>query len=170
MGEAARKLEDRPQGSPLKLAKAHDSRNDDIHTPAGFLIRFVASLVDGILVTVINLALITGVVFIFGKLAGPAALKAHSDLLTSLSSIPVILFYVIIPLKKNGQTLGKKMLGLRVVHDKKDSPLSYWQVIFRETIGKILSSILFIGYLIVPFNRKKKGFHDYLGATRVVRE
>jgi uncharacterized RDD family membrane protein YckC len=40
---------------------------------------------------------------------------------------------------------------------------------FRETIGKVLSMMVFgLGLLAIPFNKEKRGWHDRMFGTWVV--
>lgn len=49
-----------------------------------------------------------------------------------------------------------------------DEKTSLLTIIYRETIGRYLSSLLFIGYLITFFTKYKQGLHDILSDTYVV--
>lgn len=66
-----------------------------------------------------------------------------------------------------GTTLGKKLFNLKVVSTD-GSELTFINVLYRETIGKYLSSIIFIGYLMISIDSEKRGLHDRLCDTRVV--
>lgn len=66
-----------------------------------------------------------------------------------------------------GSTLGKKVLHLQVVSKKSDS-LRFVDVLYRETVGRFLSGILFLGYLMVLADRQERAFHDWLCDTAVV--
>ncbi len=66
-----------------------------------------------------------------------------------------------------GATLGKKAMKLRVV-DAGGGKLTLWNTIYRETIGRYLSSILCIGYIMAAADPEKRALHDMLCNTRVV--
>ena len=67
-----------------------------------------------------------------------------------------------------GATLGKKALNLRVV-SADSKPLTFIDVLFRETIGRFLSSfVLGFGYLLAGITVEKKALHDMLCDTRVI--
>lgn len=68
----------------------------------------------------------------------------------------------------NGQTLGNKLLGIRVV--KTDgSPVNLVTALVRY-VGVILAAIpLLIGLIWVAFDREKQGWHDKIAGTYVVR-
>jgi len=69
-----------------------------------------------------------------------------------------------------GATLGKRLMNLKVVADKGE-PLTLFQVLFRETIGRFLSGvILSIGYIMIGIDKEKRGIHDIICDTRVIYE
>ena len=79
-----------------------------------------------------------------------------------------MLYYVLFTYAK-GQTPGKMLLGLHVVDENGHKP-NLKQVILREVIGKAISALaLLIGYLWIIWDPKKRGWHDYMGGTYVVR-
>ncbi|MCZ6855001.1 MAG: RDD family protein [Gammaproteobacteria bacterium] len=67
-----------------------------------------------------------------------------------------------------GRTLGKAALGIRVVGPD-GTPPNLVRTIIRETIGKFLSSIFWIGFLMVA-GKQKRGLHDRISGTEVVIE
>ena len=63
-------------------------------------------------------------------------------------------------------TPGKMLMHIKVVAlDDKNEVID---IIFRETIGRFLSSILLVGYIIGFFDADRRCLHDRLGDTRVV--
>ena len=85
-----------------------------------------------------------------------------------------ILFYVIgaayfiLLTYYTGSTFGKKLLNLKVISSDSEK-LTLINVIYRETIGKYLSSVvLCIGYILIGFDEQKRGLHDMLCDTRVI--
>ena len=68
-----------------------------------------------------------------------------------------------------GSTLGKKVMHLRVVSDG-DDPARFLDILYRETVGRFLSGILCVGYLMCLADRQKRAFHDWLCGTCVVYE
>ena len=81
-------------------------------------------------------------------------------------------FYVMLyrPLHKYGATFGKKCLGLKVVKTCGAPYLDFFDVIVREVFGKVVSSgVLFLGVLMIFFNKEKKCLHDIISKTRVIK-
>ena len=68
-----------------------------------------------------------------------------------------------------GRTLGKRLLGLRVVNEAGNAP-GIGRVILREIIGRFISGLVFgLGYLWVAWDGRKQGWHDKIGGTTVQR-
>ena len=68
-----------------------------------------------------------------------------------------------------GQTPGKMLLGLHVVDVNGEKP-NLKQVLLREVIGKAVAALaLLIGYLWIIWDPRKRGWHDYIGGTFVVK-
>jgi uncharacterized RDD family membrane protein YckC len=67
-----------------------------------------------------------------------------------------------------GSTPGKMVFGLKIVDGTTLEKPSISQHIIRF-IGYFVSFIpLGLGYLIIPFNKKKKGLHDFMADTAVI--
>ncbi|WP_371756159.1 RDD family protein [Ferviditalea candida] len=97
---------------------------------------------------------------------GPDVWRAYFTIL-GINVIIFLAYYVVIPVLMNGQTLAKKMVGIRIVRVN-GKPLPWWTMFLREAIGKTISTlILFIGFLIA-LGKEKKALHDYIAGTAVV--
>ena len=67
-----------------------------------------------------------------------------------------------------GQTLGKRLLGARVV-DESGEPIGYLRALGR-CVATIVAAIPFgLGLAAAGFRRDRRGLHDFLAGTRVVR-
>lgn len=67
-----------------------------------------------------------------------------------------------------GQTIGKKLIKIKLVsHLYTD--VSFFQTLFRETLGKLLSSLFFLGFVEIVINQKRQGWHDKIAHTYVVQ-
>lgn len=140
---------------------------DVMNTPnslkfAGFWMRFWAYLADLIVISSLNR------IFIH-----PIFKFVQSDSAYSFLSLEVILttiiyfLYFVLMTKFFHQTLGKMIFGLKVVALKEEK-VSWGTLIFREFIGRFISKVTIIGYLIVGFMPKKQGLHDIFADTSVV--
>ncbi len=76
--------------------------------------------------------------------------------------------YNVIFLQKWGATIGKKLLKLRVVNTDYQ-PVAVGQILLRESVGKIYSSLLFnLGFLYVLKHPQRQAWHDKIAKTYVV--
>lgn len=119
---------------------------------AGFVVRVAASVIDGLIVGTINFVL--GITFV----------------LAILGLIVPWVYSIILLLKTDGQTLGKKLFNLRVVRENR-RPMNFTSAFLREILGKFVSGLLFgLGYLWVIWDLKKQAWHDKVARTYVVHE
>ncbi len=80
-----------------------------------------------------------------------------------------ILYYSLFEYSTWAATPGKKWTKIKVVHYF-ENHLSFFQVFIRNT-SKIVSLLLFLGgFLLIAFNKKNRGLHDYIGKTIVIFE
>jgi uncharacterized RDD family membrane protein YckC len=67
-----------------------------------------------------------------------------------------------------GQTPGKKLFGLKVIQ-KTGEPMTLG-VAFLRWVGYVISGLIFnLGFIWVAFDSKKRGWHDMIAATYVIR-
>lgn len=127
---------------------------------AGSGSRFLAALIDIIVVLVVSLILGLIIALTLGK---------NGETLSSLLSIVINIGYFVFYQASNGQTLGKKAMGIKVVDLAGNKPTAM-TFFLREIIGKLVSSIiLLIGYLMILWDGKKQGLHDKIAGTVVIR-
>lgn len=145
----------------------------DTNTPivsAGFGVRFFAYIID----LLVRAALFFGVWLMFiplrGTFLGNPVLFTFSAL--DIASYLLGVSYFVILTYFTGVTAGKFLLKLKVIGgDSTDEAIEnpdFFNILYRETVGRYLSGILFVGYIMAIFNKKKLALHDILGETRVV--
>lgn len=130
--------------------------------PASFSSRFAAMNLDYLFCGAFLQAFSLGL----EKLAPEAATPTVLLLFTLIFSIA----YFVLPTKRGGQTLGKKLMAIKVVPDHNSKAALTWgQVWKRELLGKLLGTLpLGLGYLWAYFNREHRAWHDSLGHTSVI--
>lgn len=138
-------------------------------TPAGFFARLAAFLIDILLVGTVLLVVRLPMWVV--QLASPDNWFVR-DVLFRFSLYDIFLYlaaaaYFIIMTYVAGATVGKRLMNLQVVSNT-DEPLTLFNIIYRETIGRYLSSLLFLGYLMIGVTEAKRGLHDILADTQVV--
>ncbi len=75
-------------------------------------------------------------------------------------------YFVLLP-GMSGMTVGKWVFGLRIVAANR-SPISYSQAVLRW-LGYAVSFPLGLGFLWILFGKEKRGWHDLMARTWVVR-
>lgn len=123
---------------------------------AGFITRAVAFLIDAFILLIFY--------FIVLVLFGDRLEEKVSELLLSIAFI----FYNVIFVWRQGATLGKKLLKVKVVLAD-GRKIGLGRTLLRETIGKIVSGILNLGYAWVIVDKKNQGFHDKIAGTLALR-
>jgi len=132
---------------------------------AGFWTRVVAFLIDLIVVYATASLLNT---LSFGLLNKQIDFPILGE--ESLSYVIVIFTYFIAMTYFFSQTLGKMIMKIKVETNKGDK-LSFTDVIYRELVGRLLTIFLAnLPYLAIAFTNKKKGLHDFIADTVVVKE
>lgn len=129
---------------------------------AGFGPRAAAFLIDRLLLVLALLIVRIPALFSGGGTAILFRFTAVDIVCYVLASV-----YFILLTHFTGSTLGKKVMGLRVEKEDGSKP-SAVDVIYRETIGRYLSGILNLGYLMALADSRHRAFHDYVCDTRVV--
>jgi uncharacterized RDD family membrane protein YckC len=144
------------------------------HVKAGFWIRWAALLIDNLILS-IGGGVLGGCcgffVGFFGALAkaGQRETQLLAAVLGGLLGAFLQAAYFTILTWRYGQTLGKKVLNLKVVTTEYDS-LTFGKAFLREVIGKFISTaILLIGFLWAAWDEKKQALHDKLAGTCVVK-
>ena len=133
------------------------------HFYAGFWLRVVAYTLD--LIAVFS---ITG---LFNTITRNKLNTFELPLISQGISFAIVYFlYFIFMTYFLGQTLGKMVVGIKVETNKGEK-LKFFDVVFREVVGRLINMGFFnIPYLSIVFLEKKKGVHDLIAETVVVKE
>jgi uncharacterized RDD family membrane protein YckC len=144
---------------------------------AGFWLRFAAILVDGLIVMgcfLVFWVIMLLATFVVGLIAGVV------PILGVVCGLILFLVYLAVAIggpwyyfakqesSPNMATIGKRLLGLQVV-DLQGQRISFMKATGRH-FGKILSSFLYIGFIIAAFTEKKQGLHDILAGCLVIKK
>lgn len=125
--------------------------------PAGFWARFGATLLDGIIIG-IPLSVIS--FLIVGDWDE-----------TPITSLGNLVYTIVVPVIWYGYTVGKKILGIRIV--KMDgSKLGYGAMLMRIIVAGLVYAITFgIGVIVSAFmvglRQDKRAIHDFIAGTYV---
>ncbi len=147
---------------------------------AGFWRRALAGLCDA--VVVLPFALVA--VWLAARLAGlglPGARSGGLDTWVDLAlagdagvwgaaglALAIGVVYLLVFQATSGRTPGMRLLGLRIVDIYGDAP-SVPRVLVR-TLGYLAgAATLALGFLWIGFDREKRGLHDWLAGTYVIK-
>jgi uncharacterized RDD family membrane protein YckC len=137
----------------------------------GFWIRFLAVIIDGIIMGVVIFPISFAVGFGLGRSGGmdPANPPIAQIALLELGILALALVYQVWFNTQKGGTPGKLVLGLRVVTT--DGKFMTVPRAIGRFFAYILSGMVFyIGYIIAGFDSEKRALHDHICSTRVIRK
>ena len=142
----------------------------DNRIAAGFGVRAAAYIIDRVIVLVPLLFFLRIPAWISALFTGGAF--TAKDFFFHYSALDVLCFllsaaYFVLLTYLSGSTLGKKIMRLRV-ESQSGEPLRFIDVLYRETVGRFLSGILYLGYIMILADRQNRAFHDWLCDSRVV--
>jgi uncharacterized RDD family membrane protein YckC len=119
---------------------------------ASFGLRLVAALIDGIVT-----GAITGVMYGILRDAG-----------SGLSTLIGLAYYIYLEGSPSGQTVGKKVMGIRVLDFDTGGPIGYGRAAIRY-FARILSALpCLLGFFWMLWDPQKQTWHDKLATSVVV--
>lgn len=129
----------------------------------GFFLRLIAYLID-ILVIASIFQIVSAMVYI------DPDLNFFGIPIRALVKLGItLLYFFLMTYITKGRTLGKFILGLRVISLTSDR-LSLSQIFLREVCGRFVQDKIKIIYLFVGISPKKQSVFDMLLDTTVVKE
>ena len=135
---------------------------------ASFWQRFAAAFIDGIIIGVVLslLAAITGnALFRMSSTGGAAGFSAG---FLALELLVVGAYTIYFEGSESGQTVGKRVLNIRVIDYSNGGPIGYGKAALRW-IGKYVSSaVCLLGYLWMLWDPEKQTWHDKIANSVVV--
>lgn len=148
--------------------------------------RFGAGLIDSVPVAFITLIffgqVISGVISLIedamNSLSEYGSYYNNQPYVTggvSYPSVAMILMLVFLGAElyffSRSQTIGKAILGLRVVDARTGRPVGFAKMLLREIIvKKASSSVLWLGYIWILIDKYNRGWHDKILDTYVIDE
>ena len=131
---------------------------------AGFWKRFAAALIDGLITTILGV-IVGGFFEILYGYSTRTSAGAESLLIVGL--LVGWIYFSSFESSNKQATLGKMALGVKVT-DLKGHRIGFGKASVRY-FGKFLSTlIIFIGYIMVAFTKRKQGLHDIITSCLVV--
>ena len=164
-----------PVGSAGTARVGGDDRRSDATRQAQYVLadsgaRLFARILDGVLLLGVTLALVV-----------PASVAAGTAVVRVMMLLFVVgavvgLLYEPLMIARNGQTVGKMLLRVRVVRADGSGVPSVGRSFRRWAVPGVLAFIPFVGWLLtlvcygsLLWDRSKQGWHDKAAGTVVVR-
>jgi len=135
---------------------------NDSNQYGGFWIRFSAYVIDYVILLIPTLL----ASFLLRATDPKDTAFVYIDTITT-----VIIWWVYTAVLQSSDwqaTLGKKLLGLKVV-DCEGARISFGRATGRYFAGFLSLILLFAGFIMVAFTKKKRALHDKMAGTLVVR-
>jgi len=140
--------------------------------------RILAFLIDAFIPGGIAIVgYVIGMVFVFGGAATQSQGGQTAGGLIGL--LVIVVFYggalvfsiynqIVLVVKNNGQTFGKKKMKIRIVKDD-GTAFGYGDAILRNIVGYWISAIIcYLGFIWALFDARKQAWHDKIFKTQVV--
>lgn len=116
-------------------------------------IRFVAAIIDGVIVGV--------AVFVLSLILNTGAAYGLGALIT-------IAYFAYFEGQPAGQTIGKRAMSIRVIDFTTGGSLEMSKAVVRSVVRYISGAACGIGFIWALFNKESQGWHDLAAQTVVV--
>lgn len=150
---------------------------------AGFWLRFVAAIIDGLLlgaviypvITILGIGAVSSSVESMESMDEAQAMSAMGGMMAmgfatqAVYWVALILYYSLMESSSKQASVGKMVLGLRVT-DVNGNKLDFVKALVRNASKIVSSLILCIGYIMAGFTEKKQALHDMIASTLVVKK
>lgn len=153
---------------------------------AGFWLRFVAVIIDSIIIGVVYFIVIAPILGLLGigmadnlegidpeneaEMMGMAGVAmAAMGLAQVLSFVISVLYHTFMETSKFQGSIGKLALGIKVT-DINGAKEDFGKALVRNLCKIISSLILLVGYIMAGFTEKKQALHDMIAGTLVVKK
>jgi uncharacterized RDD family membrane protein YckC len=141
---------------------------EEVVTVIGFGRRFVAYLIDAVILWAVTFCLSFGLTAVTAS-GGGEDIVSGANLAAQCVSILIALAYFVVFWATSGQTPGKMALGIKVIGT--DGSRVTWGKAILRYIGYIISGVVFfLGFIWIAFDAKRQGWHDKIASTYVVRK
>jgi uncharacterized RDD family membrane protein YckC/Tfp pilus assembly major pilin PilA len=155
-----------PYSAPRAATTPAAAHTADIF--AGFWLRLVAAILDGIIINVVFWVVSFILIAAIASSGDSAAIGIASVFTYILSIVGNWLYFALMESSSKQATVGKMALGLKVV-DEQGERIGFGRATGRH-FGKLISSLIIgIGFLMAAWTRKRQCLHDILASSLVVR-
>lgn len=150
---------------------------------AGFWLRFAAFFIDHLILGA-ALAPIYFIAFVIAAAASGAGDQQDPEAAQQAAAGMLMIAYLFMApaamaitwayfglfQKFKGGTPGKLALGLRVVNAQTGENLTFWHSVGRLMAYTLSAIPLYVGFMMIGFRGDKRGLHDLVAGTRVIKK
>lgn len=140
---------------------------------AGFGPRFLAYLIDSVILGLLILLPVAVMVFasVRAQTQGPSGMLVAIEALCSLVIFVISLGYQVYFVGSKGATPGKRIMKLKVTFPDGTWPIGYGKAFLRMIGYAISGMICYVGFLMIIFDKEThRALHDKIAGTVVIRE
>jgi uncharacterized RDD family membrane protein YckC len=127
---------------------------------AGFWVRFDALLIDLVL-----LAAVTGTLLGIGSFSLSSWAK---DFFDPRGLLLLLAYFTFFEGSASGQTVGKKLLNIRVVDLGNTQSIGFVRAAMRNVVAYFVSVVFLLGYLWMLWDEERQTWHDKVASSIVV--
>jgi len=131
---------------------------------AGFWIRFAATMIDSLIILILTWPILY---YFYGSQFLLSDKIAQGPIDIFLSYILPIALTIWLWIKYKGMP-GKTILGLHIVDYKTGGALDFKQSIIRYLGYFVMVLPLCLGFVLIAFDKKKRGWHDKMSGSAIV--
>ena len=150
---------------------------------AGFGSRAAALIIDGLITLVGLIPMIIGIVFLvmgfrasdeFGytidgtENGGQLAIGGLLIGLGILLMVGIQIWNRIFKMGRTGQSVGKKVMGLKLINEQTGQPIGALQAFLRELLSGVINQVFYISYLWMLWDDNKQTLHDKVVHSTVI--
>lgn len=140
---------------------------------AGFWLRFVAFLVDSVLINIGESVLILILAGLELLLDGVGVVQSTKETILGIVGVPLYLslpwlYYAYFESSPKMATIGKTVAGIKVV-DLDGNRISFGRATARFWLKFLSALIISIGYIMAGFTERKQALHDIIAKTLVIK-
>ena len=98
-------------------------------------------------------------------------LAVTGGLLIVLGIVLIIAIQVwnrIFKMGRTGQSVGKKAMGIKLIHEQTGQPIGAMQCFLRELLSGLINQIFYLSYLWMLWDDNKQTLHDKVVHSNVI--
>jgi uncharacterized RDD family membrane protein YckC len=171
LGRQVRRIANRLDGVVEGVARrlVRKPPRTELSDNAGFVTRVLGLAIDAAIINGAFFAITAGFTFIVSAIFEDfETSSAPAIALGSLAFITILTAYLLFFWTLAGQTLGMRLLGIRVIDSHGDPHLDMRTAV-RRLLGAVLSVLtLGVGFLMILFSDRRQGLMDRMANTEVI--